>query len=138
MKASSGVDVYKPQDVVLRCFAFGIDVNAQSPVSGQTALHLAVRSHSQQCVHLLLRLGANRAATDAHGLTPYDYALQTGNLKLAQLLATSEQQIKAIRNPVRKLWMYFRHLFYSASARFSEGRFWVGVVITSVQLIGKF
>lgn len=135
MRASSGIGVYKPQDVILRCYIFGIDVNSQTATSGLTALHYAVQSHSQQSVYLLLRLGANPALTDYSGRTPYHYAIRYGNLKLAYLLATSAHQ-KSI-NIFQKVWMYFCNLFYSTSARFSEGRFWIGVCITTVQLFGK-
>lgn len=133
MRASSGIGVYKPQDVILRCFIFGIDVNSQNASNGMTALHYAVQSHSQQSVHLLLRLGANPALPDYQGDTPYDYAIRYGNLKLAYFLSPPRNTI----NILRKVWMYFCHLLYSSSARFSEGRFWIGVCITTIQLFGK-
>lgn len=136
MRASSGVGVYKPQDVILRCYIFGIDVNIQTATTGLTALHYAVQSHSQQSVHLLLRLGADPALPDYCGRTAYHYAIRYGNLKLAYLLPSNERDQKLV-NVFQKVWMYLCHLFYSASARFSEGRFWIGVGITTVQLLGK-
>ena len=134
----NGYRFIRPQDIILRCYTYGLDVNYQCPESGMTALHYAVQSHSLQSVRLLLWLGANITFADKYGRTPYDFAILFGNRQFAQLLATPDCQPKLKRfNIKQNLLLYYRFLLNSSSARCSELRFWIGAIIVTCQVASK-
>lgn len=131
-----GYGFQRPQETILRCFVYGIDVNSQTP-EGLTALHLAVQAHSLQSVRLLLWLGANITLVDRRGCTPFDYALHFGNLQLARLLSFPDRSYLASLSWSRRLYLYYRLVRTSSGARCAELRFWLGASILLFQLARK-
>jgi len=86
-----------------------------------------------------VKLGANCSLKDSRGLTAYDYALKSGDKRLALLLELPWSVPKVSEFGYKdKLVLYARFLRYSSANRWHELRFWVGVAITVVQMASKF
>lgn len=65
---------------------FGADVNAKTPDSLQTPLHLLLDAEDSKIVPLLLDRGADLNARDNEGRTPLHYAAMTGSPELVRTL----------------------------------------------------
>ena len=60
---------------------------------GQTALHIAAISEDADIAAFLLGNGANPTAKDLENKTPYDYAKETGDESLQQILGRKHQRL---------------------------------------------
>ena len=63
-----------------------VNINAQEPETGETALHFAVERNDHKMVDILLNHGADRFIKDHQKFTAADYAQKSGNVNLAALL----------------------------------------------------
>jgi len=78
------------REVVAELLHRGTDVNTKH--RGETALHYAARMGDIEMVRLLIARGADPLASDAHGRTPYDHAVQYGYSDVAAFLARAEAE----------------------------------------------
>ena len=60
-----------------------IDLTASN---GQTVLFEAVKKNSLEMVKVLIEKGADKSVVDSKGRTAYDYAVESGNVELQELL----------------------------------------------------
>jgi ankyrin repeat protein len=64
----------------------GDDVRAQFAEAGGTALHFAARMGHVEIVRLLLRMGGDALARNAHGNTPLHSAVVAGHAETVKML----------------------------------------------------
>jgi ankyrin repeat protein len=94
---------------------FGADSNQQDRIGhwrgeaygGDTALHEAVRCASAKMVKLLLAHGADPDITDAHGLTPMEFAVRRNCSHLAKIMEAhldKKLSLKATETGIEQLY----------------------------------
>ncbi|PAA58949.1 hypothetical protein BOX15_Mlig010833g1 [Macrostomum lignano] len=94
--------------LMARLIQNGADVDARVTSNGNTALHLAIlyskESNAELSVPILLHEGASPNIRNHLGKTPFDYALANGYRRLAELLASVEDDPSLARTIDPYMW----------------------------------
>jgi len=64
----------------------GVDVNQKNWLSGETALHIAVKNHAPELIKMLIDKGADVNSKDFQGRTALDYCISVDNVQVATIL----------------------------------------------------
>jgi ankyrin repeat protein len=98
--ASDAADAAKRKDTAALRALVGrrVDVNAPQ-ADGTTALHWAVHWNDAEAVALLLRAGANPAATNRYGASPLSEAATSGSAGVVKALLDAGADAKALATP---------------------------------------
>ncbi|CAL8263302.1 unnamed protein product [Merluccius merluccius] len=64
---------------------FGADISSQN-ATGNTGLHISALHKQEQCVRLLLSIGACKDVKNYRGQTPFQVAITAGNFELADII----------------------------------------------------
>ncbi len=64
----------------------GVDVNQKNWLSGETALHIAVKNHAPELIKMLIDKGADVNSKDFQGRTALDYCVSIDNIQVAEIL----------------------------------------------------
>lgn len=85
-------------EVVKFLYTQGIAIDSKSIFSGQTALHLSVRSEHMDIINFLISIGADVNTIDDKGNTSLHYAAISNNAEIAKILVDSGADTNAINH----------------------------------------